>query len=134
MSNNHDSEIVRRLRMYFPSIAKSAVDIIQTSDYDLLIRMNDGASICYDDIHNTIRTLPEDCNNLTEDQCRTEFGVRLRQMMSRKGISEVELSEAAGISNVQLSRYISGKTSPSFYNVDKIAKALDCSVDELRYV
>ena len=54
-------------------------------------------------------------------------------MMYIKGITQSELSNCTDIPQYLISDYIRGKRTPSFYNVDKIAKALDCSVDELRY-
>jgi transcriptional regulator with XRE-family HTH domain len=70
---------------------------------------------------------------MTEDQCRTEFGKRLIRRMYDKRMSQKELSSETGISEQMLSRYINGKSTPSFYIVDKIAKVLNCSTDEFRY-
>ena len=36
-----------------------------------------------------------------------------------------------GISYGQISKYINGQTEPSIYKVMKIARALDCSLDDL---
>ena len=41
------------------------------------------------------------------------------------------LSYKTGISTVTLSKYMNGKTTPSTYNIQKIAQALRCSVTEL---
>jgi transcriptional regulator with XRE-family HTH domain len=70
---------------------------------------------------------------MTEDECRSEFGYRLVHIMIRKGISQVDLAERIGVSNVMINRYINGSNTPSFYVVDKIAKALNCSMDDFRY-
>lgn len=81
----------------------------------------------------TIRKLPRDSNNMSEEEYRIEFSMRLKKIMYRKGWTQDDLSEATGITQAMISRYISRKATPSFYNVDKIAKALGCSTDEFRY-
>ena len=120
-------------RLYFPFIAK---DVVESKEYDteLVVRLRNGVSFTYDNMTHTIRRLPSNSMSLTEDECRKEFGHRLAKIMWRKNISQVELAQRSGITQSQLSNYITGKTSPSFYNVDKIARALDCSTDELRYI
>ena len=50
-----------------------------------------------------------------------------------KGISQTDLSDRTGIGQTLISRYISGKTTPSVYNVNKIARALNMTVDGLTY-
>jgi transcriptional regulator with XRE-family HTH domain len=53
--------------------------------------------------------------------------------MTRQGVSQLELSELTGIPQSTISNYLTGKFLPGFYNMDKIAKALKCSIDEFRY-
>ena len=62
-----------------------------------------------------------------------EFRQRLRRLMTRQGVSQLELSELTGIPQSTISNYLTGKFLPGFYNMDKIAKALKCSIDEFRY-
>ena len=96
--------------------------------------MENGESYLYNDSTNVLTRLPNDRNNMTEEECSKEFGRRLRRIMLIKGVSQLELSELTEISRVLLSRYMNGKSNPGFYNIDKIARALDCSVDEFRYL
>ena len=70
---------------------------------------------------------------MTEDMCRKEFGRRLEKLMHRKGFTQETLAEQIGINRVILSGYITGKHTPSFYTVCKIAKALECSTEEFKY-
>ena len=122
------------LKSYFPSLAEEVVDYRKENQFELYVRTRDGDSYIFDDGDKTIRRLPNNSRDLTEIECRNEFGRRLRKMMFRKNVTQIELSERTGISQTLLSRYIMGKSNPGFYNVDKIAKALDCSVDDFRYV
>ena len=121
-------------KLYFPLVSELVTSFKQTGLFDLTIKLNDGTSVIYDDTEHTMRNLPRDCNNMTEDECRREFGLRLRKLMHVKNISQSELSEKTGISNVTISNYLNFKATPSFYNADRIAKAIGCSIEELRYI
>jgi DNA-binding Xre family transcriptional regulator len=126
-------ELHRNLKLYFPSIEEESLRLRCCSPVELVVELEDGSQVSYNDIDKTIRRLPQDPDNLTEEECRREFGARLQMMLYRKGMSQRRLSDLTGILPVSISRYISGSSTPSFYTVDKIAKALNCSVDEFRY-
>ena len=117
----------------FPFLNKDVCKWTHTDDYEILVELRDGSSLLYDDIDGTIRKLPNDCNSMSESECKKEFGMRLRRLMMLRNITQEELSELTGIQRPAISNYMTGRTSPSFYNADKIAKALGCSMDELRY-
>ena len=120
--------------MRFPFIAEKVVEWSENSEYDITVRLEDSSMFLYDDIEGSIRKLPSDSRSLTKDECNREFGERLMRMMRRKAVTQEELSERTGIDQAQISRYLNGKNSPSFYIVDKIAKALNCSVEYFRYI
>lgn len=126
--------ILNNLQMRFPFIMKEAVECRELDRDEVLVTLNDGNRFLYDDMGGTIRKLPADSGEMSEDECRTEFGLRLYKLMYCKGLTQEDLSELTGIQRTQLSNYITGKTTPSFYIVDKIAKALECSTDDLRYL
>lgn len=127
------SQLFENFKMYYPSLAKKTVRYEEVGSFELLAELNDGDILSYDDLNRSYRLLPKDSSNLTEEECLREFGIRLRKLMIRKGVSQEELSDRTGITQAMLSRYITGKASPSFYRIDKIAKALGCSIDEFRY-
>lgn len=68
---------------------------------------------------------------MTKEQWRYEFSFRLRKRMKRKGYNQRQLAELTGLSEVTLSRYINGVREPSSSVVYRIAKVLNCTVDEL---
>ena len=121
------------LKTMYPFLYKQMIDYEAINDFDIHIKLRDGSTVLYDDFDKSFRQLPESCIDLTEEQCRREFGSRLYRIMQRKCMTQEELSACTGIHQTIISKYINGKHTPSFYNVDKIAKALGCSVDELRY-
>ena len=120
-------------KLYFPIASELATSFKQTGLFDLTIKLSDGTSVIYDDMEHSIRNLPRDSKSMSEKECRREFGLRLRKIMYLKNVSQLELSERTGISNVTISNYLNFKATPSFYNADRIVKALGCSMEDLRY-
>ena len=127
------SEIISNLKLHFPLIAAKVVHFRMASEFDVTLVMDDGSEMLYDDMQKTIRILPKDRNNMNESEFRSEFGKRLRQILYRKSMSQSQLAYLTDMSDAQLSSYISGKHTPSAYVVDKISKALGCSIDEFTY-
>lgn len=126
------SSTYENFKLYFPFIFKEAVDM-QEGCGEIVVKLRDGTTMLYDDYDRTIRNLPESPDSMNEIQCKLEFGKRLNRKMFSRGLTQAMLSEKTGIPQAQLSSYITGRVSPSFYKADKIAKALGCSMDELRY-
>lgn len=122
---------MRNLELIFPWAVRDAKDIIHL-DTDTLITMGDGTKLIYDDIAQTIRRLPENSNEMSDYQISHEFGVRLRRIMSRRQIRQSDLAEKLGVTQGLISQYINGYSTPSFRTVDKMAKALGCSMEDLR--
>ena len=129
--NNY--EIIQSLKRMYPFLYENMKSYEVVTDYDMYIKMKDGSTVLYDDFDRSFRQLPHNRDMLTEEQCRLEFAYRLYRIMQRSNVTQQELSDMTGIPQPQISAYINAKHTPSLYNVDKIAKALDCSVDELRY-
>lgn len=125
--------MISNLELYFPFLAEDAVYYSEQSEYELLIKLNNGKIYLYDDLEHSFRVLPRDKNNLTKDEFKKEFGMRLYKKMYRKGLTEAELAERTGLTQQQLSEYIVGKKIPGLYIADRIAKALNCPVDDLVY-
>lgn len=126
--------IVERFKLYFPVLYYETERYLRIDDYGLTAELKDGSVIEYDDMSISFRNLPSNSRELTEQECKREFGMRLKKMLGRKGMTQSDLAEATGIQQSLLSTYMNGKTMPSLYVIDKIAKALDCSTDEFRYV
>lgn len=121
-------------KLYCPWAVDKVVDY-QVSGYgELTVKLSDGRVLLFDDENRGVRKLPANSNKLSMNECNREFGVRLRRILQHRYMSQLELSEKTGIAPMTISRYINGKSMPSFYAVDRIAKALNCSTDEFRYV
>lgn len=125
--------ILEQLEMHFPHVSENMESYESDGIYGLFIRMKDGRKLYYDNIDDSIWKLPDDKDNMTEEEYRREFGRRLRMIMRRQGINQLTLAEQAGLTQPQLSKYMNGKTTASSYVVRKIARVLNCSLDELLY-
>lgn len=126
-------ELFKEFSYYFPYVAKHAVSYEAEDEDTLIIKMNDGDVLIFDNWEKWFRHVPRDSNNMSEQECKDEFSFRLRQMMARRKFTQVQLAEKTGITQALISSYVSGKRLPSFYNLDKIAKVLRCSTDAFRY-
>lgn len=58
-------------------------------------------------------------------------GERLKEMRERRGLSQTDLEQIAGISNMQISRYESGKSEPTPEVIVKLANGLNVTTDYL---
>jgi len=56
---------------------------------------------------------------------------RLREILKEKGFTIAQFAERVGISQSNLSNYMSGKISPTLDTLSKIADALDIEISEL---
>lgn len=126
--------IFENMQSYYPFLSERMASYKKVGPYELIVKTNDGETILYDDVNHSIRRLPRDSNNMTEQEVSVEFRQRLRRLMTQQGVSQLELSELTGIPQSTISNYLTGKFLPGFYNMDKIAKALKCSIDEFRYI
>ena len=68
---------------------------------------------------------------MNKQEWRKEFSRVLRVRMRRKNMTQKELAEEADVTETTMSRYMNATRSPETYALVRIAKALDCSVDEL---
>lgn len=100
----------------------------------LLMNCKDGTTLLFNDLERTLTKIPSSTESMTKEQANMMFGILLRNVMSRKGITQQQLSELTGITQCQISKYTYGVSSPSFYTLDKIVRALGCSAEDLRYV
>lgn len=119
----------------YPNLAdkiKSSKNVI--CEREMEVKLIDGRAYIFDGYHQTLRQLPTNSKYLTKEEFKIEFAYRLRKVMTVKKISQVELSHLTDIQLTDINRYVQGKAIPTFYTVDKIAKALDVSVDEFRYI
>lgn len=103
------------------------------NSYDLLIEYKNGDRIIYDTFANTERYLKYENDDLTDDEEIYEFKTSLQKIMKRKFVDQTELAKRIGVSQAMISKYVSGDSIPNAIVLKKIAKALNCSIEDFYY-
>ena len=129
-----NNQLYENLKLYWPFVQDLALSYEEISDYEIMVKLSDGRIVLYDDFDHTLRRLPTKSEAMTDEEFKQESSTRLKRSMYRKGVTQLDLAERTGISQPQISSYVNGKVFPSFYYIDKIAKALKCSADDFRYI
>ena len=65
-----------------------------------------------------------------DDQLQT-LGSNIKFWIEVRGISQRELAERIGITEVSISRYVAGQRAPSSLTLCKISKVLGCTMEDL---
>lgn len=55
----------------------------------------------------------------------------LQIVRKNKGLSQIDLAKKIGVKSNTICQYESGKRNPNIHILKKIAKALDCKIDDL---
>lgn len=126
-------ELVDTYILYFPMDESRITEYRLLSFCEVLIKLNNGRVVIFDQMTNGCILVKRSSEDVTDEVIKRYFKIRLKSIMKLKYVTQQELSEMTGISRYLISNYINGKTSPSFLNIDKIARALECSVDDFRY-
>ncbi len=62
-----------------------------------------------------------------------EFGVRVRRLCNRDGITQIEMSRKTRIDTRRISAMIAGREYPKFWEMLEIGKFFNVSLDWLAY-
>ena len=104
---------------------------------EITVRLDDRTFWVFDMIGPTIKPLgdkdlnPEAEDDISEEEYRIRLSKNLRIKMHRTAVSQDVLARRSGISTVMINRYMNAKATPSTYNLERIARALQCSPTEL---
>lgn len=128
-----EESLLRNFEMLDPFAYSRMVSYEMPDKFSLIVNLNDGRKLLYDDLTDSTRYLNLDPDSMTEEEIMNEFRYRLRHAMSIRGFNQIKLSEETGISVSMISRYLTGDNIPSILKVIQIARALKCSLDELWY-
>ena len=72
-----------------------------------------------------------DLRRLDDERLLELFGLRLRHFKAVNAMDQSMLSDAANLSQGMISRYLNGRSVPSILALEKLARALHCSVFDL---
>jgi transcriptional regulator with XRE-family HTH domain len=59
------------------------------------------------------------------------FGIRIKDLRNKKGISQEKLAEISDLHRTYISSIELGKRNVALENIEKLATALDCSIEDL---
>lgn len=59
------------------------------------------------------------------------FGQRIKDLRNQKGISQEKLAEFSDLHRTYISSIELGKRNVALENIEKLAKALDCKIEDL---
>jgi DNA-binding XRE family transcriptional regulator len=113
-----------------PHLYNQAVEWWGSGRISIFVELNDGTVIDYNDIDNTIRWVTVGGDIDDETKCKA-FGHNLQKFVMVSGMSKGEIAEKLGITNAMLSRYLHGKSMPSFDKGRQIANLMGCMMEEL---
>lgn len=125
--------ILKNFELYFPGDFSKMVNY-KIVDELLYAELSDGTIVRYDDFRNSIKLVKRVDMDLTEHQSRIELSRRIYNRMRKLGITQYELAAMTGLTEVSISRYMNCKSSPTYFTLSKIAKALNCGLDDLVYI
>lgn len=114
--------------------ADDVEEITEINEWDLLIVFKNGRKVLFDRFTGYYQNVFYDnINEITEEQEKKEFAYRLRSLMRRSRITQDDLADMLDITRTTISNYIRGASIPSVITARKIAKALNCSLDDFFY-
>ncbi len=110
------------------------LEIKELNDWDLLIVFRNGRKVIYDRCTGYFSNVfYQDRNQITDEQEKKEFAYRLRSIMKRRCITQDQLADILNSTQTLISRYVTGETIPGSIMLNRIAKVLNCSMDDFFY-
>lgn len=139
MSKEEFKNLIDEFKMACPWAVRQMVEW-QCVDGIITAKLVDGSYVKYDSITKTLRFAEDEYelrlieNPRREDKWKQEFAVRLWRTMIKRGMNQMELADASGISQSSIAQYLNTNRVPSALNLVYIADALECTKDELAYL
>ena len=121
----------------YPLYAERTINWFPSGQMEITVRLDDRTFWVFDMIGPTIKPLgnkdlnPEAEDDISEEEYRIRLSRNLRIKMHHTAVSQDVLARRSGISAVMINRYMNAKATPSMYNLERIARALQCSPTEL---
>ena len=126
--------ILKSFMQAYPDKYEDMVDWYPSGCMEINVKLRDGKRMTYDMIDDRLDVAydPREQRRCDDEAAwRNNFARLLNNRMRKLGMSQERLSDETGISRVTINKYISGKASPSGYNIERLSIALRCSPTEL---
>lgn len=118
----------------YERLSSRVVEWWPSAHMEITVKLDDGTRYCYNwrtDRYRLVHDPLDTSEEMDELEWRSAFADNLYRKMNNLGYGNEWLSNATGISMVSISKYLNKKSTPSAYNIEKIARALRCSSSEL---
>lgn len=122
-------KMLKRFELRYPHFYIKAVDWWASGRISIAVKLSDGSILDYNDVDNTLRWV-ETIDDSSDEAKRKAFGCNLQKFVTHCGMSKGEIAEKLGITKAMFSRYLHGKTMPSFDKGREIARLMKCSMEE----
>lgn len=127
--------IYQNFEMMNPSLAKDVSEWYDVGNLTIIVILSNGEAYEYNEDSDSIRKMREldeyGYEEIDEEYFKRKFARKLNRLMRFRGLDQSELAEACNTSQVMISHYATGKCVPSGYMIEKIAKALQCHIEDL---
>lgn len=128
--------IFKDFEAHYERLASRVVEMYPVGRKIVVFILDDGNEVRYNFYNKNIRFIAGKRKKREledETELRNIFMQRLNDKMYLRGYTLERLSDATGISVVTLYKYTNGKSTPSIYNIKRLANVLDCTVEDLMY-
>lgn len=109
------------------------ISLEEVTEWDLLITFKNGKKVLYDTFYNTYNYVTNESKEISEEEQKRIFCYNLQKLMDRKFIDQTELAKRVGTTQPMISRYITGSALPGYLMLNKLAKALSCTINDFYY-
>lgn len=126
------SYLLQNFQSYNRTLSEKVVRYKEIDPFDLMIETEDGSIYTYYMLDNTTRFIRKG-NDMSKEEFVKEFIIRIHRIMQVQGINQKELAKRTGLSEIIISRCVTGKHIPGAHIFYKILRALNCSLDDITY-
>lgn len=133
MQNSGWERIYDNFKLYYPQFESQVIDWYPSGRNSIIVVLKDGSTFEYHDRLSSIKYIPikDDARGIEEDEWRKRFSSNLIVKMEDSGFDQTYLAEQCGVSRAMINRYVHRKATPNGWVIEKIARALKCSITEL---
>lgn len=124
-------DLREKIRLQFPKEHFDVWGYKPIGYHEVVVYMNNGSSYVFNELEHTTRLVAKDRFNITREELTNEFGRRLEAILHFKDIKQIEIGDVLHIHQSLISEYVNGRKTPTLYRVAELARAADCSIDDL---
>lgn len=120
----------RNIEMSHPDLFRNTVEFVDRGD-DILLRTCKDEIYVYEIVNERMHNLTRDLHNITDEEINKEFVRQIKYRMLLRSMMQSDLADICNVTQTAVSRYLSKDNIPNVFVASKIAKALECGLDEM---